>query len=154
MFIKLVPQVYNLPTSSAKDYPALFEDLDKNKLKLDFLNLGLSVTTMEDVFLRFQLLIFSQDKIHQVQYKNMQKAVTQQNQKIPGVVYFDQRLGAAHPKHWQKQSNQHFRAKKLKNAKKQQIWSKILQKNSFFDLAPKHWQSVLLPKKQLFSFYL
>ena len=53
MFIKLVPQVYNLPTSSAKDYPALFEDLDKNKLKLDFLNLGLSVTTMEDVFLRF-----------------------------------------------------------------------------------------------------
>ena len=58
MFIKLVSQVYNLPTSAAKDYPALFEDLDQNKSKLDFLNLGLSVTTMEDVFLRLGFLYF------------------------------------------------------------------------------------------------
>jgi hypothetical protein len=44
--------VFNLPMSEAKNFPALFEDLDKNKKNLDFLNLGLSVTTMEDVFLR------------------------------------------------------------------------------------------------------
>ena len=42
------------------------------------------------------------------------------------VVYFDQRLGAAHV----------FINKKLKM---QEICNKILQKTRFFKLAPKHW---------------
>jgi len=58
--------VYNLPTSEAKSFPALFEDLNQNKSRLDFLNLGLSVTTMEDVFLRYFLT--NRDQFYQHSY--------------------------------------------------------------------------------------
>ena len=44
--------VFNLPMNESKNFPALFESLEQNKRSLDFLNLGISVTTMEDVFLR------------------------------------------------------------------------------------------------------
>ncbi len=44
--------LFNLPTGQAKNFPELFESLEKDKAKLGFLNLGLTATTMEDVFLR------------------------------------------------------------------------------------------------------
>ena len=47
--------IFNLPMSESKKFPALFETLEREKPQLDFLNLGLSVTSMEDVFLRLLL---------------------------------------------------------------------------------------------------
>jgi ATP-binding cassette subfamily A (ABC1) protein 3 len=44
--------VFNLPMTESKNFPEMFELLENNKAKLNFLNLGISVTTMEDVFLR------------------------------------------------------------------------------------------------------
>ena len=38
--------------SESTNFPALFESLEDEKPQLDFLNLGISVTSMEDVFLR------------------------------------------------------------------------------------------------------
>ena len=57
---------------------------------------------------------------------------------------FDQRLGAAQVpfKRWSKYVFNVFCAKKVKKRKKQEICSKIRQKNVFFKFAPKRWLSV------------
>ena len=52
------------------------------------------------------------------------------NLSTSSVVYFDQRLGAAHSKRWSKKSFSAFLV--LIALKKQEICSKILQKKMFF----------------------
>ena len=42
-----------LPTEEAGKFPKLFETLENIKEKLDIVNIGVSVTTIEDVFLRY-----------------------------------------------------------------------------------------------------
>lgn len=44
--------IINLPDSEVEHFPMLFETLGEAKKELGILNFGLSVTTMEDVFLR------------------------------------------------------------------------------------------------------
>ena len=41
-----------LPTQEAGKFPKLFETLEQLKDELDIVNIGVSVTTIEDVFLR------------------------------------------------------------------------------------------------------
>lgn len=50
--------IYNLPDSEVKNFPILFENLENVRNRFNVLNFGLSVTTMEDVFLRYSLHIF------------------------------------------------------------------------------------------------
>ena len=45
--------IFALPTADSKSFGVLFEALEKKKLDLDIGNFGLSITTMEDVFLRY-----------------------------------------------------------------------------------------------------
>ena len=47
--------IFSLPASDSKHFGALFESLEKKKVHLDIGNFGLSITTMEDVFLRYRL---------------------------------------------------------------------------------------------------
>ena len=44
--------IFSLPVSESSHFGSLFEALEKQKYELDVANIGLSVTTMEDVFLR------------------------------------------------------------------------------------------------------
>ena len=44
--------IFSLPVSESSHFGSLFEALEKEKNELDVANIGLSVTTMEDVFLR------------------------------------------------------------------------------------------------------
>ena len=62
----------------------------------------------------------------------------------PTVVYFDQRLCAAHPKRWSKQS---FSAFFLQKSKK--IVANFCKKH-FFKFAPERWSTVLFPPKMRF----
>ena len=64
------------------------------------------------------------------------------------VVYFDQLLGAEHPKSWSKSSFLCKKAEKMR--KKQEICTKIYQKTHFFEFAPKRWSRVLFPKNSIF----
>ena len=60
------------------------------------------------------------------------------------VVYFDQRLSAAHPKCWSKLSFSAFFVLKCKKMQKSsKFWLKLSKKNRCFELAPKPWSSVL-----------
>lgn len=43
---------FRLPHDSTGTFPALFDDLDSNKQKLGISSYGVSVTTMEEVFIR------------------------------------------------------------------------------------------------------
>ncbi len=45
--------VVNLPDAQLHKFAQLFETLEKEKSRLDVLNFGLSITTMEDVFLKY-----------------------------------------------------------------------------------------------------
>ena len=64
------------------------------------------------------------------------------------VVFFDQRLGAAHPKRCRSSHFQHFCAKKLKKCLKSfQFAAKISKKNVFFEFAKKPWSTVLFLRK-------
>ena len=45
--------IFSLPAQDRKVFGKLFEALEKNKIKMDIGNFGLSITTMEDVFLRY-----------------------------------------------------------------------------------------------------
>ena len=45
--------IFALPAADSKSFGALFESLERKKLDLDIGNFGLSITTMEDVFLRY-----------------------------------------------------------------------------------------------------
>ena len=59
------------------------------------------------------------------------------------VVYFDQRLDAAHPQHWLKYALQCISCQKAeKRKKKQENRGKIKLKNVFFELAHKQWLRV------------
>ena len=44
--------IFNLPEAEAANFAKLFENLEKAKAEMGILNFGLSVTTMEDVFLK------------------------------------------------------------------------------------------------------
>ena len=48
--------IFSLPTAESKSFGDLFEALEQKKLDLDIGNFGLSITTMEDVFLKYELL--------------------------------------------------------------------------------------------------
>ena len=45
--------IFSLPAAESKSFGELFEGLERNKVELDIGNFGLSITTMEDVFLRY-----------------------------------------------------------------------------------------------------
>ena len=45
--------IFSLPVQDRKVFGELFEALEKNKIEMDIGNFGLSITTMEDVFLRY-----------------------------------------------------------------------------------------------------
>ena len=45
--------IFFLPPKDRKMFGELFEALEKNKTTMDIENFGLSITTMEDVFLRY-----------------------------------------------------------------------------------------------------
>ena len=45
--------IFSLPAADSKSFGDLFESLERNKVEFDIGNFGLSITTMEDVFLRF-----------------------------------------------------------------------------------------------------
>ena len=45
--------IFALPAADSKSFGELFEALERNKAELDIGNFGLSITTMEDVFLRY-----------------------------------------------------------------------------------------------------
>ena len=44
--------VFRIPSDQALHFPAMFSDLEKDKLELGIANFGLDVTTMDDVFLK------------------------------------------------------------------------------------------------------
>jgi ATP-binding cassette subfamily A (ABC1) protein 3 len=44
--------VFNLPVTEVSQFPTLFEKLDSAKKDLNVFNIGIKVTTMEDVFLK------------------------------------------------------------------------------------------------------
>ncbi len=44
--------IFNLPVNQVGKFPELFEELDREKNNLNVFNIGLKVTTMEDVFLK------------------------------------------------------------------------------------------------------
>ena len=44
--------VFRIPSDQAPQFPAMFLDLEKDKLQLGIANFGLDVTTMDDVFLK------------------------------------------------------------------------------------------------------
>ena len=44
--------VFRIPSDQAPHFPAMFSDLEKDKLELGIANFGLDVTTMDDVFLK------------------------------------------------------------------------------------------------------
>ena len=44
--------IFSLPAAESASFGNLFESLEKRKADLDIGNFGLSITTMEDVFLR------------------------------------------------------------------------------------------------------
>ena len=44
--------IFRLPSLESKNFGMLFESLETRKSQLDIGNFGLSITTMEDVFLR------------------------------------------------------------------------------------------------------
>ncbi len=46
--------ILNLPDSQVHKFAELFELLEREKERLDVLNFGLSVTTMEDVFIKYE----------------------------------------------------------------------------------------------------
>ena len=50
--------IFALPASDSKSFGELFEALERNKVELDIGNFGLSITTMEDVFIRYQKIKF------------------------------------------------------------------------------------------------
>ena len=45
--------IFSLPAADSKSFGDLFESLERSKVEFDIGNFGLSITTMEDVFLRF-----------------------------------------------------------------------------------------------------
>ena len=44
--------IFSLPAADSTSFGTLFESLEKRKADLDIGNFGLSITTMEDVFIR------------------------------------------------------------------------------------------------------
>lgn len=64
-----------IETSDLSQFPATFDMLERNKNKMEIVTFGLSVTNMEDVFLRFaltvyQLVAFTMDYMRRVQNGN------------------------------------------------------------------------------------
>ena len=49
--------IFSLPAADSKSFGDLFESLEQSKAEFDIGNFGLSITTMEDVFLRFHTFI-------------------------------------------------------------------------------------------------
>ena len=49
--------IFSLPAADSKSFGDLFESLEQSKAEFDIGNFGLSITTMEDVFLRFHSFI-------------------------------------------------------------------------------------------------
>ena len=47
--------IFSLPAAESKSFGDLFEALERKKVDLDIGNFGLSITTMEDVFLKYDL---------------------------------------------------------------------------------------------------
>ena len=47
--------IYNLPVSQVSSFPDLLSKLNEQKNKMEVFNIGLKVTTMEDVFLKYVL---------------------------------------------------------------------------------------------------
>ena len=45
--------IYRLPDQESKSFPRLFEQLETQKERLGIRNFGISVTTMEDVFIEY-----------------------------------------------------------------------------------------------------
>ena len=45
--------IFSLPSKDRKVFGELFEALEKSRIEMDIGNFGLSITTMEDVFLRY-----------------------------------------------------------------------------------------------------
>lgn len=44
--------IYQLPTERSKQFETLFKEIDSNLGKLDILSYGISISTLEDVFLK------------------------------------------------------------------------------------------------------
>jgi len=51
------------PFSAAKDFPALFDHLDRNKTELNLESYGVSVTTLEEVFIRVASNTYEKDAV-------------------------------------------------------------------------------------------
>ena len=65
------------------------------------------------------------------------------------VVYFNQQLGAAHPKRWLKYTFLTLLTTKSKKGQKsKKLAAKFSKKNCFFKFAPKRWSNVLFPKNR------
>ena len=43
---------YSLPSEQTSKFPQLFDTVEKNKERLDFTSIGVSITTLEEVFLK------------------------------------------------------------------------------------------------------
>ena len=73
------------------------------------------------------------------------------------VEYFNQQLGAAHPKRWLKYTFLTLLTTKSKKGQKsKKLAAKFSKKNCFFKFAPKRWSNVLFPKNPgtlVFSHY-
>jgi ATP-binding cassette subfamily A (ABC1) protein 3 len=54
--------MFNLPESQSSQFAALFDALEHRKNSLNILNFGLSVTSMEDVFLKVGSLSHSEEQ--------------------------------------------------------------------------------------------
>lgn len=50
--------IINLPNDNIKKFPELFRMLESNKKEFDIKGMGISCTTMEEVFLRLVFFIF------------------------------------------------------------------------------------------------
>ena len=60
---------------------------------------------------------------------------------------------AAHFKYKSKYAFFTFLQKKCKKEKSKKIQAKLM-KNMFFEIAPKHWWTVLFPENSLFNFFM
>ena len=56
--------IFSLPAADSKSFGDLFESLERSKVEFDIGNFGLSITTMEDVFLRFHNCRICYQQLH------------------------------------------------------------------------------------------
>ena len=81
--------------------------------------------------------------LHHLPHRSSLATFRRDSQGLANVVYFNQCLGAAHPKRCLKYAILTFLM--AKSLKKQEICSVIFAKTHFFEFASKRWSTVLFP---------